>query len=96
MEAAEAQRLEEGARKLDEQLRYAVTDNMLKYKDYSVPVIPKSQPKITEPKNKKSSQSSKSKTKAKTGARKHDDGSVQMHFKFDDQSSNLTSDLSDE
>ena len=96
MEAAEAQRLEEGARRLDEQLRYAVTDNIAKYKDYSVPVIPKSQPKSTEPKKKKSSQSSKSKTKAKTGARKHDDGSVQMHFKFDDQSSNLTSDLSDE
>jgi len=96
MEAAEAQKLEEGARKLDEQLSYAVTGNISKYKDYSVPVIPKSQPKSAETKKKKSSQQSRSKTKAKTGARKHDDGSVQMHFKFDDQSSELTSDLSDE
>lgn len=76
------------AKKIDDSLKMAVTGEI---KDISVPV---------EPKTKAKNQSVKRKAPSKPGTRKKtaqsDDTAVQMHFKFDNESNTLTSDISDD
>ena len=85
-EARAAQRAENEAKRLDDNLRLAVTG------DISIPVVPK-QPPQTPSLKKPRAQKPKS---SKKGSSKPEVKAVQMHFRYDKESENLTSDLSDD
>lgn len=78
---------EERAKHIDDQLRRAATSEVTRFRDMSVPVVPKS------------NANQQSKKKKSSGPRKktaNDTGAVQMHFHYDTDSQKLTSDISDE
>ena len=85
-EARAAKRAESEAKKLDENLKLAVTG------DISVPVVPKQaapKPALKKPRTKKSKNTKK-------GAGKNEIKAVQMHFRYDKESENLTTEISDD
>lgn len=77
------------AKKLDDNLKLAVTAEI---KDISVPVVPKAK---SQPKSQKRRPTTKKPSQKKKAA-PQSDTAVQMHFKYDNESNNLTSDISDD
>lgn len=76
------------AKHIDDQFRRAATSEISRFKDMSVPVVPKSAASA-QPRKKRSNTSQHKKMQSNTD-------SVQMHFHYDTDSQKLTSEISDE